>query len=64
MREDLPSTEQQDLRPVPGDGEVSRRWARSVNQACTVWLLARGLLEPASESGYTAKDVVREEGAR
>ena len=49
MREDMPSAELQNLHPVPSDGEMSQRWARSINRACTAWLLARGLLDPATE---------------
>ena len=44
MREDLPSRELQDLRPVPGDGRIPLGWVRAVYRACTVWLLERGLL--------------------
>ena len=44
MREDLPSRELQDLHPALGDGKVPIGWARSINQACTAWLLKRRLL--------------------
>jgi hypothetical protein len=49
MREDLPSGELQDLRPALGDGKVPIGWARSINQACTKWLLKRGLLGAAAQ---------------
>lgn len=44
MRENLPSREFRDLRPVPGNVGFPERWARSVNRACTAWLMERGLL--------------------
>jgi hypothetical protein len=49
MREDFPSREVQDLHPIPGDGRVPHGWLRSINRACTVWLLERGLIEPAED---------------
>jgi len=55
MREDLPSAELQNLYPAPSDGEVSPRWARSINRACTEWLLARGLSEPAAKDWSPVK---------
>jgi hypothetical protein len=32
------------LHPVPGDGRVPLGWLRSIDRACTAWLLKRGLL--------------------
>jgi hypothetical protein len=49
MRDDLPSSELQDLRPVASDGPAPIRWVRSVNRACTEWLLERGLLDEMLE---------------
>ena len=49
MRDDLPSSELQDLRPVASDGPAPIRWVRSVNRACTAWLLERGLLDEMLE---------------
>ncbi len=52
MREDLPARELQNLRPVPSDGEISMHWARSVNRACTAWLLERGIFGSPWEYRY------------
>ncbi len=41
MREDLPPPEYQDLHPIPGDGRVPYGWLRSIDRACTAWLLQR-----------------------
>jgi hypothetical protein len=43
VREDLLSGEWHDLCPAKGDGKMPIGWARSIDQACTAWLLKRGL---------------------
>jgi hypothetical protein len=60
MRDDLPPGELQDLRPVPSDGQVPIRWMRSVNRACTAWLLNRGLLDEMLEELMLARHAAGE----
>ncbi len=55
MRDDLPSDEWQDLCPARGDGKVPIGWARSIDQACTAWLLKRGLYGPTPPRGLLPK---------
>jgi hypothetical protein len=65
MREDIPSRDLQDLHPIPGDGRVPFGWLRSIDRACTEWLLKRDLLgSPAEhrvELGGAPKDEDAEE---
>lgn len=41
--------ELQDRHPLPGDGWVPFGWLRSIDRACTAWLLKRDLLDPSVE---------------
>jgi hypothetical protein len=60
MREDIPSGDLQDLHPIPGDGWVPFGWLRSIDRACTAWLLRRdtlgSLIEPCAEPGDVPKE--------
>ena len=61
MREDLPSSELQDLCPAKGDGQVPIGWARVIDQACTAWLLKRGLYGSPSLHGLFVSPAVRQQ---
>ncbi|HSI13762.1 MAG TPA: hypothetical protein VK961_17085 [Chthoniobacter sp.] len=56
MREDIPSRDLQDLHPIPGDGRVPFGWLRSIDRACTAWLLKRDMLGSLAEPGDTPKE--------
>jgi hypothetical protein len=56
MREDLPSRELQDLRPVPGDGKLPLGWLRSIDRACTAWLLKRHQLGSPAQHRVTGAE--------
>lgn len=62
MREDIPSPELQDLHPITSDGCVPQGWLRSLDRACTAWLLRRGLIgSPAKERLDLADAPIEEE---
>lgn len=60
MREDIPSRDLQDLHAISADGLVPYGWLRSIDRACTAWLLKRdrlgSLAEPRVESGDAPKE--------
>lgn len=61
MREDFPPRELRDLHPIPGDGRVPFGWLRSIDRACTEWLLRRDLLGPSAEQRVDLNGARQEE---
>lgn len=60
MREGIPSRDLQNLHAISGDGLVPFGWLRSIDRACTAWLLKRDMLgslaEPRVEPGDASKE--------
>ena len=64
MHDESIPRELQDLHPIAGSGRVPFGWLRSIDRACTVWLLKRDLLGPATERRVSLGRTMKEEEAR
>jgi len=61
MHDESIPRELQDLHPIAGSGRVPFGWLRSIDRACTVWLLKRDLLGPSTERTVNPSSSTNEE---